>query len=167
MFIALRLWERSAFRWVIENLEQVINHSPKNLQKMFLAPGFQAFFNTELGTYNYSQGIVHVSSFGFGGTNAHAIFWGEERMLVAFSAHLWLGLAFWKPSSMRFLFLRTFLENFSHDQKTKKNNTARMSTTPPAAQSSSKSAFDKCRLRRWESMGATLFLGRLEKKKIG
>ena len=40
-------------------------------------PGFNAVFNSELNYYNYSQGIVHVSSFGFGGTNAHAIFWGE------------------------------------------------------------------------------------------
>jgi len=40
--------------------------------------GFNAVFNSELNYYNYSQGIVHVSSFGFGGTNAHAIFWGED-----------------------------------------------------------------------------------------
>ncbi|CAJ1362740.1 unnamed protein product, partial [Effrenium voratum] len=40
--------------------------------------GFRAVFNSELGTYHYSQGNVHVSSFGFGGTNAHAIFWGED-----------------------------------------------------------------------------------------
>ena len=44
-----------------------------------LASGFVAVFNSDLNSYYYSQGIVHVSSFGFGGTNAHAIFWGEDR----------------------------------------------------------------------------------------
>ena len=46
--------------------------------------GFVAVFNSELGYYHYSQGIVHVSSFGFGGTNAHAIFWGEDRCIEHF-----------------------------------------------------------------------------------
>mmetsp|Transcript_19817 Transcript_19817/g.46272 ORF Transcript_19817/g.46272 Transcript_19817/m.46272 type:complete len:940 (+) Transcript_19817:43-2862(+) len=40
--------------------------------------GFNAVFNSELNSYQFSQGNVHVSSFGFGGTNAHAIFWGEN-----------------------------------------------------------------------------------------
>ncbi|CAE8600698.1 unnamed protein product, partial [Polarella glacialis] len=39
---------------------------------------FDAQITNELTSYNYSQGHVHVSSFGFGGTNAHAIFWGEN-----------------------------------------------------------------------------------------
>ena len=48
-----------------------------------LAPGFVAVFNSDLNSYYYSQGIVHVSSFGFGGTNAHAIFWGEDTVSAA------------------------------------------------------------------------------------
>lgn len=47
--------------------------------------GFVAVFNSELGYYHYSQGIVHVSSFGFGGTNAHAIFWGEDHCIEHFT----------------------------------------------------------------------------------
>eukprot|EP00931_Biecheleriopsis_adriatica_P064620 TRINITY_DN39371_c0_g1_i1.p1 TRINITY_DN39371_c0_g1~~TRINITY_DN39371_c0_g1_i1.p1 ORF type:complete len:986 (-),score=218.19 TRINITY_DN39371_c0_g1_i1:66-2957(-) len=39
---------------------------------------FSAVFNSELNSYHYSQGHVHVSSFGFGGTNGHAVFWGEN-----------------------------------------------------------------------------------------
>ena len=58
-------------------------------------PGFNAVFNSELNYYNYSQGIVHVSSFGFGGTNAHAIFWGEvvgsEMRGIAWDEAKWLG----------------------------------------------------------------------------
>mmetsp|Transcript_19785 Transcript_19785/g.57398 ORF Transcript_19785/g.57398 Transcript_19785/m.57398 type:complete len:942 (-) Transcript_19785:53-2878(-) len=38
---------------------------------------FDAFFSSEMGTYYYGQGNVHVSSFGFGGTNGHVIFWGQ------------------------------------------------------------------------------------------
>lgn len=39
---------------------------------------FVAFLNSELGTYGHQQGNTHVSSFGFGGTNGHAIFWGQN-----------------------------------------------------------------------------------------
>nr|AQS99197.1 type I polyketide synthase [Gambierdiscus polynesiensis] len=38
---------------------------------------FDAFFNDGMNSYHYTQGNVHVSSFGFGGTNGHVIFWGE------------------------------------------------------------------------------------------
>eukprot|EP00413_Alexandrium_margalefii_P030530 CAMPEP_0204570198 /NCGR_PEP_ID=MMETSP0661-20131031/38172_1 /ASSEMBLY_ACC=CAM_ASM_000606 /TAXON_ID=109239 /ORGANISM="Alexandrium margalefi, Strain AMGDE01CS-322" /LENGTH=936 /DNA_ID=CAMNT_0051578369 /DNA_START=82 /DNA_END=2892 /DNA_ORIENTATION=+ len=38
---------------------------------------FDAIFITELNPYKYKQGHCQVSSFGVGGTNGHAIFWGE------------------------------------------------------------------------------------------
>merc|ERR1712190_654631 len=39
---------------------------------------FDAIFITELNPYKYKQGHCQVSSFGVGGTNGHAIFWGES-----------------------------------------------------------------------------------------
>jgi len=39
---------------------------------------FDAFFCTEVNPYRYSSGHCQVSSFGVGGTNGHAIFWGEH-----------------------------------------------------------------------------------------
>jgi len=39
---------------------------------------FDAFFNTEPNSYKYAQGHAQVSSFGFGGTNGHVIFWGQN-----------------------------------------------------------------------------------------
>lgn len=39
---------------------------------------FDAFFSTECTPYKYNQGHCQVSSFGVGGTNGHAVFWGEE-----------------------------------------------------------------------------------------
>ncbi|CAE7441170.1 ppsA [Symbiodinium natans] len=51
--------------------------------------GFNAVFNSELNSYQYSQGNVHVSSFGFGGTNAHAIFWGENVYHAPSNAELY------------------------------------------------------------------------------
>jgi len=50
---------------------------------------FNAVFNSELNSYQYSQGNVHVSSFGFGGTNAHAIFWGENVYHAPSNAELY------------------------------------------------------------------------------
>merc|ERR1711998_104652 len=38
---------------------------------------FEAIFCTEHNPYKYKQGHCQVSSFGVGGTNGHAIFWGE------------------------------------------------------------------------------------------
>jgi len=40
---------------------------------------FEATQDTECVAYPYNQGHSQVSSFGFGGTNGHAIFWGENR----------------------------------------------------------------------------------------
>jgi len=39
---------------------------------------FDAIFCTELNPYKYRQGHCQVSSFGVGGTNGHAIFWGRK-----------------------------------------------------------------------------------------
>mmetsp|Transcript_49295 Transcript_49295/g.154388 ORF Transcript_49295/g.154388 Transcript_49295/m.154388 type:complete len:937 (+) Transcript_49295:67-2877(+) len=38
---------------------------------------FDAVFTTDAGPYKYKQGHAQVSSFGVGGTNGHAIFWGK------------------------------------------------------------------------------------------
>nr|AQS99318.1 type I polyketide synthase [Gambierdiscus polynesiensis] len=38
---------------------------------------FEAIFTSEANPYKYRQGHCQVSSFGVGGTNGHAIFWGE------------------------------------------------------------------------------------------
>jgi len=40
---------------------------------------FDAIFITEANPYKYKQGHCQVSSFGVGGTNGHAIFWGEGK----------------------------------------------------------------------------------------
>mmetsp|Transcript_67468 Transcript_67468/g.156609 ORF Transcript_67468/g.156609 Transcript_67468/m.156609 type:complete len:957 (+) Transcript_67468:179-3049(+) len=39
---------------------------------------FEAIFQTEAACYHYAQGHSQVSSFGFGGTNGHGIFWGQN-----------------------------------------------------------------------------------------
>lgn len=39
---------------------------------------FDALYSTEQTAYKYAQGHCQVSSFGVGGTNGHAIFWGEK-----------------------------------------------------------------------------------------
>jgi len=39
---------------------------------------FEAIFQTENANYAYFQGHSQVSSFGFGGSNGHGIFWGEN-----------------------------------------------------------------------------------------
>jgi polyketide synthase-associated protein len=44
---------------------------------------FDGWFNNELGTMNLSQTHAHVSSFGFGGTNGHAVLHGENQYLTA------------------------------------------------------------------------------------
>eukprot|EP00930_Biecheleria_cincta_P041262 TRINITY_DN2825_c0_g1_i3.p1 TRINITY_DN2825_c0_g1~~TRINITY_DN2825_c0_g1_i3.p1 ORF type:complete len:973 (+),score=174.21 TRINITY_DN2825_c0_g1_i3:431-2920(+) len=62
---------------VKSSLSVPINHF-RRLNPHLDTTGFDANFGNELLSYNYSQGNVHISSFGFGGTNAHAIFWGEN-----------------------------------------------------------------------------------------
>merc|ERR1711972_86045 len=41
---------------------------------------FDAFFASEANPYLYNAGHAQVSSFGVGGTNGHAIFWGEKTI---------------------------------------------------------------------------------------
>merc|ERR1712139_216910 len=41
---------------------------------------FTAFYATEACDYKFRQGHCQVSSFGVGGTNGHAIFWGTDVM---------------------------------------------------------------------------------------
>jgi len=44
--------------------------------------GFFMFINNELAGYRFTQANTHVSSFGFGGTNGHAIIWGQCDFLA-------------------------------------------------------------------------------------
>ncbi|CAE8660277.1 unnamed protein product, partial [Polarella glacialis] len=39
---------------------------------------FDAFFETERSAFSHDQGHSQISSFGFGGTNGHVIFWGRN-----------------------------------------------------------------------------------------
>lgn len=39
---------------------------------------FDAIFENEAGHFQYKTGHSHISSFGFGGSNAHGIFWGKK-----------------------------------------------------------------------------------------
>merc|ERR1711865_464103 len=39
---------------------------------------FEAVYTTECNPFQYTRGHSQVSSFGVGGTNGHAIFWGED-----------------------------------------------------------------------------------------
>jgi len=41
---------------------------------------FDAFYASELCPYRHEQGHSQVSSFGFGGSNGHGIFWGREAL---------------------------------------------------------------------------------------
>jgi hypothetical protein len=41
---------------------------------------FDAYFVTEVNEFPFRQGNAHASSFGFGGTNGHVIFWGESQL---------------------------------------------------------------------------------------
>merc|ERR1711937_284985 len=39
---------------------------------------FDSFFVTDVSRFPYRQGNPHASSFGFGGSNGHVIFWGDS-----------------------------------------------------------------------------------------
>mmetsp|Transcript_118565 Transcript_118565/g.287749 ORF Transcript_118565/g.287749 Transcript_118565/m.287749 type:complete len:947 (+) Transcript_118565:84-2924(+) len=56
-----------------------VNHF-RQLNPHLEQSSFEAFFNDNMNSYRYNQGNVHVSSFGFGGTNGHACFWGQAHL---------------------------------------------------------------------------------------
>lgn len=63
---------------------------------------FEAFFATELITWGHEQGHAQVSSFGFGGSNGHGVFWGrkfEEQLDI--SQQILKRLAKMKPPEVR------------------------------------------------------------------
>jgi len=49
---------------------------------------FDAIFQTEASCYTYAQGHSQVSSFGFGGSNGHAIIWGGKNDVLNDHQHL-------------------------------------------------------------------------------
>lgn len=51
---------------------------------------FDAIFQSEAAAYHYNSGHSQVSSFGFGGTNAHGIFWGHAEEVNDDVEKLWL-----------------------------------------------------------------------------
>jgi len=61
---------------VIKNACAATQHV-KTLNPHLDHAAFEAIFCTEHNPYKYKQGHCQVSSFGVGGTNGHAIFWGE------------------------------------------------------------------------------------------
>jgi len=50
---------------------------------------FDAIFQTESACYAYTQGHSQVSSFGFGGSNGHGVFWGENVNIVPNAQKTW------------------------------------------------------------------------------
>lgn len=51
---------------------------------------FEAFFVTENSRFPYTQGHSQVSSFGFGGTNGHGVFWGQDSAHAMSVEQLWM-----------------------------------------------------------------------------
>lgn len=51
---------------------------------------FDALFETEPAAFAYTSGNCQVSSFGFGGTNAHGIFWGKSSVINQDVERLWM-----------------------------------------------------------------------------
>jgi len=54
-----------------------VNHL-RQLNPNLEQSAFDAFYNSEMGCTFYTCGNVHVSSFGFGGSNGHCILWGQS-----------------------------------------------------------------------------------------
>jgi len=54
-----------------------INHF-RQLNPNLEQSAFDAFFNNEMANTYYTCGNVHVSSFGFGGSNGHVVLWGQS-----------------------------------------------------------------------------------------
>jgi len=60
-----------------------VNHF-RQLNPHLEQSSFDAFFNDSMNSYRYNQGYTHVSSFGFGGTNGHVVFWGQAVLATPF-----------------------------------------------------------------------------------
>mmetsp|Transcript_88007 Transcript_88007/g.222131 ORF Transcript_88007/g.222131 Transcript_88007/m.222131 type:complete len:945 (+) Transcript_88007:79-2913(+) len=52
----------------------------KQLNAHLESAAFDAWFASELSSFRHEQGHAQVSSFGFGGSNGHGIFWGREAL---------------------------------------------------------------------------------------
>lgn len=66
---------------VLQTLQAVVNPFVhlRVLNPHLDTEGLMAHFQNEFSQTNHQRGNNHVSSFGFGGTNGHAIFWGQRR----------------------------------------------------------------------------------------
>ena len=56
----------------------LILQPPKELNPHLEHSSFDAVFQTEAANFHYVRGHSQVSSFGFGGSNGHAVFWGDS-----------------------------------------------------------------------------------------
>lgn len=65
---------------VIKNVSTATQHL-KELNPHLEHHNFDAIFTVEPVPYKYPQGHCQVSSFGVGGTNGHAVFWGRSETL--------------------------------------------------------------------------------------
>jgi len=54
-----------------------VNHL-RQLNPNLEQSAFDAFYNSEMGDTHYTCGNIHISSFGFGGSNGHCIMWGQS-----------------------------------------------------------------------------------------
>ncbi|CAE7246563.1 ppsC, partial [Symbiodinium natans] len=62
---------------------------------------FDAFFETERSCFAFERGHSQISSFGFGGTNGHCIFWGKCRGPQDVQAMLLRRIAKMSPAEIR------------------------------------------------------------------
>ena len=62
---------------------------------------FDAFFETERSSFAYERGHTQISSFGFGGTNGHCIFWGKRVGQQDVQALLLRRIAKMSPAEIR------------------------------------------------------------------
>ncbi|CAE7216279.1 ppsC, partial [Symbiodinium necroappetens] len=62
---------------------------------------FDAFFETERSSFAAERGHAQISSFGFGGTNGHCVFWGKSRQKQDVQALLLRRIARMSPAEIR------------------------------------------------------------------
>jgi polyketide synthase-associated protein len=62
---------------------------------------FDANFISEVNPFAYRQGNPHASSFGFGGTNGHVIFWGDNQIEPSVNKQLLKRLSRMAPPEVR------------------------------------------------------------------